>query len=193
MAKQGTLLRRGMTFAEWQDVGRRLARIADGSAWALGDWIIYGQEVYGRRYQEALRATDLDYKTLRNYACIARRFPPARRRLSLSLQHHAEVAALDEAEQDLWLYRCETLGWSRRELRRQLAARAGRIVEEVERVTVRVQVSAERERRWREAATVANCPLPELLTRVVDEAADSLLLSGARRADPRLALVAASA
>jgi len=40
---------------------------------------------------------------------------------------------------------------------------------------------------------IANCPLPELLTRVVDEAVDSLLLSGARRADPRLALVAASA
>ena len=168
-------LRRGMAFTEWSDVGRRLARIANGSAWALGDWILYGQEAYGQRYKQALQVTELDYKTLRNYAYVARRFPPARRHPALSLQHHAEVAALDEAEQDLWLSRCETLRWPRRELRRQLAARDGRIVGTDEHVTVRVQISAERERRWREAATVANCPLFELLTRVVDEAADSLL------------------
>jgi hypothetical protein len=175
LTSQGLQLRRGMSFGEWADVGRRLARIADGSAWALGDWIIYGQEAYGRRYQQALEATDLDYKTLRNYACVARRFPQARRLASLSFQHHADVSALEEPEQDLWLYRCQTLRWSRRELRRQLAARNGQVVDATERVTLRVEITPERERRWREAATIADCALPELLTRAVDEAADTLL------------------
>ena len=40
MASDGLQLRSGMSFAEWTELGRRLARVADGSAWALGDWLM---------------------------------------------------------------------------------------------------------------------------------------------------------
>ena len=45
-----------------------------------------------------------------------------RRRDSLSFGHHAEVAALPEAEQDYWLRKAEQLGWPVKRLRSQVPA-----------------------------------------------------------------------
>jgi hypothetical protein len=173
MASSGLALRDGMSFAEWAAVGQRLGRISSGSAWALGDWINYGQAAYGRRYAEALHATALDYKTLRNYAWVARRFTPERRRPGLSFQHHADVAGLSEAEQSLWLSRCDTLRWSRSELRRQLARAAADAPQAPGRV-IRITVADERERSWREAAERAQCSLADLITEAVDRAVEAL-------------------
>jgi hypothetical protein len=61
----------------------------------LGDWLIFGRYKYGTRYRQAIGATGLDYQTLRNYAVVARRFEPSRRRSTLRAQHHAEVSALN--------------------------------------------------------------------------------------------------
>jgi len=64
----------------------------------------------------------LDYGTLRNYAWVARRFALSRRRDMLSFGHHAEVAAMPEAEQEYWLGKAEELSWSRNQLRREVRA-----------------------------------------------------------------------
>lgn len=101
----GLELSAGMSFDEWAILGHRIARVHSGSAWALGDWLLYGERSFGDRYRSAVDATNLDYQTLRNYAWVARSFESARRREGLSFQHHAEVAALSEPEQDLWLHR----------------------------------------------------------------------------------------
>jgi hypothetical protein len=93
---------------------------ASTSAWCLGDWLVYGETRFAGRYRSAIEHTSLEYKTLRNYAWIARKFPHARRRVSLSFGHHAEVAALPDPEQDYWLSQAESLGWSRNSLRREL-------------------------------------------------------------------------
>jgi hypothetical protein len=107
---------------KWCQIGRQLAALSEASGWWLGDWIVYGEQRYPDRYKEALEGTSLEYQTLRNYAWVARRFPPTRRREKLSLQHHAEVAALPEAEQDEWLDRAEKFRWSRNQLRAYLKA-----------------------------------------------------------------------
>ena len=95
-------------------------RIADSSAWCLGDWLIYGQHLYADRYRHAVAMAGLDYQTLRNYAWIARKFEPARRRAGLAFQHHVEVAALPPQVQDHWLDLAENFRWSRNELRKQI-------------------------------------------------------------------------
>jgi hypothetical protein len=94
--------------------------IGDSSQWWLADWLVYGQARFPDRYKQAVAETLLEYRTLRNYAVVARRVDMSRRRDKLSFQHHAEVAALPEPDQDLWLNRAERLGWSLSELRRQL-------------------------------------------------------------------------
>jgi hypothetical protein len=170
-------LRDGISFEDWRGVGCQIARISNGSSWWLGDWVNYGERAYGERYRSALDVTQLDYQTLRNYAWVARRFEASRRRERLSFQHHAEVAALPEADQDLWLDRTERAGWSRNELRRRLRAEQHPALPtgDGERATLRVPLTADRERRWREAAATAEKELIDWLMTTADQAADATL------------------
>jgi hypothetical protein len=120
--RMGLRIPAGLPFETWQEAGPKLFRIIDSSAWYLGDWLVYGQDRYEKRYRRAIEAAGLDYQTLRNYAWVARKFELSRRREPLSFQHHAEVASLAPADQDLWLDRAEALGWSRNQLRKELRA-----------------------------------------------------------------------
>jgi hypothetical protein len=106
-----------LTLERWVSIGRDLASTTSSTAWWLGDWLIYGETVFTGRYRNAIEQTSLDYKTLRNYAWVARKFPQGRRHETLSFGHHAEVAGLAAPEQDFWLRKAETLVWSRNELR----------------------------------------------------------------------------
>ncbi len=120
--RTGLQLPRQLSFDRWLQIGKQLTVVVDTSTWWLGDWLAYGQDNYGDHYKDAIERTSLDYQTLRNYAWVARRFSPSRRRDKLSFAHHAEVAALDEPEQDFWLRKAESLHWSRNNLRRELRA-----------------------------------------------------------------------
>jgi hypothetical protein len=173
----GLRLRRGLTYDAWVNVGKRIARISDASAWWLGDWVVYGEQSYGSRYRIALRATALDYQTLRNYAWVARAFEPLRRREDISFQHHAEVAALPEADQDLWLERAARLRWSRNELRRRLRAEMPRLREAgaEHATTLRVRVTSDREQKWRQAAEVSDQELSDWIATAADDAAQAVL------------------
>jgi hypothetical protein len=165
-------LRPGMSFRDWTTLGSRLGRVSSASAWALGDWLLFGQRSYGRRYRTALRETNLDYQTLRNYAWVASRFDHARRRDGLSFQHHAELASMPEPDQDLWLRRAETEHWSRNELRRRLSLHhsSQRPTAPVP-LVMRFEVAAEDERRWRQAAASKHLELQDWLRTVADAAA----------------------
>lgn len=165
-----------MSFESWMRIGARISTIADSSGWWLGDWLVYGQNRYPERYRQALQETSLDYQTLRNYAWVARKFPVARRRIALSLQHHAEVATLQEHEQDVWLDRAERERWSRNELRRNIKSfRSGSPDQPVEELdAIHLQVAQDRKELWENAAYRANCDLPEWMVTVLDSAAASL-------------------
>lgn len=131
LPKKGIAFPRKLAFDRWLAVGRQLASITSASAWCLGDWLTYGEAKYTGRYREAIEKTSLNYKTLRNYAWVTRRFDLARRRDALSFGHHAEVASLSEIEQDFWLSKAEREGWSRNRLRYELhASLSGRSAEE---------------------------------------------------------------
>lgn len=174
-----------MPFVAWCDVGHSLRVLSEASAWCLGDWLNYGERAYGQRYKEALELTGLDYQTLRNYAWVARRFPLSRRRDGASFQHHAEVAALPDALQDLLLERSERFRWSRAELRREV--RKFRHAEMSENgnalprpagsveVVVSISVAAEREQRWRQAAADVGQSVDEWIATLADTAAAAVL------------------
>ncbi|MCK7624223.1 LmbU family transcriptional regulator [Streptomyces sp. RS10V-4] len=182
-ARRTTLeLPSGITLNDWQRIGKQLYVAADSSAWWLGDWLIYGRSAYPDRYQRAVEETQLDYQTLRNYAWVARRFSPLRRRSALSFQHHAELASLPESEQEYWLDRAERLGWSRNFLRSRLkAARQGALDEAAARDTdgismrIQVNVSRDRRRRWAQAAADADQDLQGWAMSILDYAAAAVL------------------
>ena len=177
----GLHLRPGMSFKEWSTLGCRLGHVSSASAWALGDWLLFGQRNFGRRYRVALQETNLDYQTLRKSAWVAGRFDPARRREALSFQHHAEVAAMTESEQELWLRRAEAGHWSRNELRRRLTMhRSAWRPQPPESVVMRFEVTPESQRRWQQAAASKRLPLQEWLRAVADAAANDALDDAAK-------------
>ncbi len=166
-----------LPFETWQRIGGQIALIADSSNWWLGDWLAYGTSYYADRYRRAVEETRLDYQTLRNYAWIARRFPMARRRDKLSMQHHAEVARLPVEQQELWLDRAERHRWSRNRLRAELRrlGELGRVNEDRSSVRVGIDIPPDKEAAWSRAAGRANSSLAEWIILVLDDAAASAL------------------
>lgn len=169
----------GIEYASWRQVGTKLAMIADSSSWWLGDWIVYGQGQYGKRYLEAIEATHLDYQTLRNYAWVARKFEPLRRRQTLSFQHHLEVAGLPVQDQETWLDRAHLHSWSRTQLRTALrVARTGAGAPmPVAVATVTINVDPNRHTRWAQAAAADAHDLSAWMIDMLDQAAARRLAS----------------
>ncbi len=162
-----------MTLDNWKHIGARIGMHSDATCWWLGDWLAFGKRMYGLRYREGIALTGLEYKTLRNYAVVARAFESSRRRHDLSFQHHAEVCALPREEQDFWLDLAVQRGWSKSELRRRVRARAAL----ANPPSTALQFALERSRhdRWREAAERSQCTLREWVTAVLDDAANTVL------------------
>lgn len=174
-----------LSFPIWERIGKQISLITDSSAWWLGDWLIYGEKEYADRYRMAIEQTSLDYQTLRNYAWVARRFSHARRRDKLSFAHHAEVAALTPADQDLWLRRAEHFGWSRNRLRRELRGSAGAVpaAESVVKapkprgtgVNVQLTSSKEQLERWELAARMQNSDLVNWMVQALESIAQEVI------------------
>lgn len=110
----------GVGFDAWSRAGCQLSGVLNSSAWWLGDWLVFGKKHFADRYQRGIEKAGLSYKTLRNYAWVARRFSPERRRPGLTFQHHAEVASLPEEMQDQLLRHAEEEGWTTKQLRAEL-------------------------------------------------------------------------
>ncbi|TBL45502.1 hypothetical protein EYA84_00470 [Verrucosispora sp. SN26_14.1] len=173
-----------MPITAWRNLGKQIFVIADSSAWWLGDWLIYGQSAYPDRYRHAIAETSLDYQTLRNYAWVARRFTPHRRRERLSFQHHAEVAGLPEQEQEAMLTQAELNGWSRNQLRRQIQQRRGVAkTQPAEIVQLQMNLVADQKQRWQAAAERADTDLLAWIVANLDHAATVQLETGSVRAN----------
>lgn len=140
------------------------------SAWCLGDWLVYGQQIYGGRYREAVEQTGLDYQTLRNYAWVARRFGLSRRRDSLSFGHHAEVASLPEPEQDFWLRKAAEFGWSTSQLRREVRGEASPGEPSTDAQVIKVRLTREQSELCGQAARRQGLPLPAWAAQILDDA-----------------------
>jgi len=112
-----------MTFEEWAEVGPGLSRIGRSIAWAVGDWLNYGEEKFGEKYSQAASDTGYDPGYLASLAWVARAIEPSRRREKLGWSHHQAVAGLEAAAQTEWLLLSEENGWTREELRDRLASK----------------------------------------------------------------------
>ena len=163
-----------VSFDSWQRAGLQISRVVDSFAWCLGDWLVFGQERFTDRYKQAVDAIGLDYQTLRNYASVARRVEAPRRRTALSFQHHAEVAALPDTEQDTWLQRAEQRGWSRNQLRQYLRVARGGTAKETA-VLPKLVVPSERIARWRLAASRSSSQFEQWMVTALDQAATQAL------------------
>ncbi|MBV9688974.1 MAG: hypothetical protein JO202_04600 [Ktedonobacteraceae bacterium] len=78
----------------------------------IGDWLNYGERAWGKKYEEALQQTGLDYQTLRDYKWVASHVPLSVRKDTLSFHHHKQVASLDTQQQEHLLTKAVAFAWS---------------------------------------------------------------------------------
>ena len=95
-----------MTYEEWVQKGWQLAQIREAVAWAIGDWIRFGEQHFGEKYAQAVDVLGMNEGTARNLVWVAEHVAPERRRPDLSWSHHAAVAPLEPAAQ------VEVLAWA---------------------------------------------------------------------------------
>lgn len=111
-----------LSFDEWADVGRDLARVTKACMWWLGDWWAYGEHRYGERASQALDS-DLDFQTWANAGWVSRSIPAEERRPELTYSHHAKVAALETSSREEVLDLAESEGWTVRDVEQEVRRR----------------------------------------------------------------------
>src|SRR5438270_13064405 len=99
------------TFANWQQCGTFIQEAEKSVQFWIGDWLNYGEKAWGKKYEEALEKTGLDYQTLRNYKWVAASVPLSLRRDKLSFHHHKEVANLEPEKQSYLLEKAVLESW----------------------------------------------------------------------------------
>lgn len=106
-----------LSFEEWSELAVHIGRAARSVGFIIGDWLVYGQGLFGddgfpekrvdsASYQLALTATGLDLSTLQNYAYVSRNVPFSLRTERLSWEHHRLVAKLPEDGMRDWIDAC---------------------------------------------------------------------------------------
>lgn len=124
----GLILPDDLTVERWEAIGWALTRADMVIQWRLADWYVFGETMFDPdepgRANRAAALIGVDAQTLKNYAVVARKFPPERRRADLSWSHHRVVSTLEVAEQDRLLDLAASEGWSTRRLEHELAPSA---------------------------------------------------------------------
>jgi len=121
----GLVLRDGLSYERWTEIGCTLQQMERSVAWWIGDWLLYGERCYGERcYQAVEETTGYKLDRIRNYAWVAEKVPDSTRVASLPWTMHREVAALEPEQQVEMLALAETQGLSTRELHEAVKPRA---------------------------------------------------------------------
>jgi hypothetical protein len=114
----GYQLGASMTFEEWLADGKRLNAIDKWKNFAIGDWLLQGENKFGEVCYQAIDEQHWgSYDKLTKLVWVARNVPANNRKLNLTWYHHHEVASLHVDEQAEWLIAAEDNQWSVRDLR----------------------------------------------------------------------------
>lgn len=98
MSETGLELPKGISLDEWMSLAPEFRRIHSSVQWAVGDWILYGEEgqhTWGQKYTQAINDLDYAYDYLRQVVRVCKAFPRDQRRAKpLTFSHHQEVLSL---------------------------------------------------------------------------------------------------
>lgn len=109
-----------LTYEAYTNIGGFLGAMNRSCAWWIGDWLVYGEGIYGEKFAQAVSYTGLAEQTLLNRSYVCRHIPPGRRVEGLAFGVHALVAAMSSKDQTKWLTEAKKKGWGREDLRRAL-------------------------------------------------------------------------
>lgn len=108
-----------LSYNHWERIGRQLQLANLAIQWWIGDWLVYGEHKYREKYAQAVQQFGKAEQTLMNYRFVAAAIPISRRREQVDFSTHAEVASLDEEDQERILAKAAKEGSTRRAVRRE--------------------------------------------------------------------------
>lgn len=115
------------SYNTWKSKGTQMANVIQTFnghlRWWVGDWIIYGEQIWPDMYSQALEECFYSYGSLRNCVYVCRKIARERRRETLSFEHHYQVCPFNEEDQEKWLTLADQNHWTVAEMRRAIAGR----------------------------------------------------------------------
>jgi len=110
--------RHRMTYEQYASIGALLGGVTTGIRWAAGDWLIFGEEVFGEKAADASELLGMSPEGRMELARVARAIPRSKRRAGLSWGHHRLLAArwIEPPTREGLLDEAERSGWNVREL-----------------------------------------------------------------------------
>lgn len=114
MTMKGLRLPPDLTFDAWATLAPQFREGHSRIQWAIGDWILYGEnhKSWGDRYDQAINDLDYDYDYLRQLTRVCRAYDFAHRRSDISFSHHREALVFAPEERQNALKKVAAGKWS---------------------------------------------------------------------------------
>jgi hypothetical protein len=109
-----------LTYEVYESVGALLGEMRKRLQWAIGDFVLIGERLFGHRTYQAAENLEISEEVLREYVRVAERIPRSVRRPELPWSTHRAVASLEIPEQKRWLGIAVEKGLSHHALREAL-------------------------------------------------------------------------
>lgn len=112
-----TLTDPNLPIEQAEAIGVLLGRMHMSVRFAIGDWLLFIENIYPTEWSQLATVLGLSERTCRDYMRVSERVSRSRRRPKLDWSQHRAVAALPPPEQKEWLRKAETERMSHHALR----------------------------------------------------------------------------
>lgn len=131
LRKNGLILKDGVTFEEWSQIGEKIIGMVGSGQWALGDWLAYGQEHYkdtlwnkrvpNQLYEKISEQIGYAISTLKNAKWVCLHVDWSLRRDFLTFSHAMVLCGgVNKNAFEYWIDKLGKEKWSVKEFRKQL-------------------------------------------------------------------------
>ena len=114
-----------LSYDTFEALGFMLGRAHSSLRFAIGDWLLLGEQLFPLLLPQAAEALGLSEDGMLEYVRVSQKVPRNIRHAKLSWSHHRAVAALEYPQQRVWLRRAEDDRLSHHELRDALRSGGG--------------------------------------------------------------------
>jgi hypothetical protein len=152
MTRVGLVIERELTQQEWTACGRKLAAFASSTAFAIGDWLVYGsgRGEWGETYEPAQRLTGKSFESLSQYARVSTAFPIDLREESTPWSIYRAALPLPDEDRLRAVRVAAANGWTRFDMDRFVQARGHKTLDEYAQEILASQVTNRRKvSTWR--------------------------------------------
>ena len=106
-----------VNFDQFVKAGQQLRSMQNNLGFMIGDWVLYGREHFPEQMELALEQSEIEPRTAKKCAVIAKQFPKAVRSQKLAFDHHQAVASLSKPDALQILHQAERKDWKLSEVK----------------------------------------------------------------------------